>query len=90
MNHLVAIFVFLTLVHHVAGFLPKSPLRTSSATRNGITARNAPQMMSQHLNIDWISLVSGVEAVTKPEDYQYGAVNAPSWALPLGKGPRCV
>ena len=29
-------------------------------------------------------LITAVEAVEKADDYQYGAVAAPDWALPLG------
>ena len=30
------------------------------------------------------SILSAAEAVDKPDDYVYGAVNAPGWVLPLG------
>eukprot|EP01041_Mallomonas_annulata_P008238 gene8238-16941_t len=28
--------------------------------------------------------IAAVEVATKPDDYVYGAVSAPSWALPIG------
>ena len=37
-----------------------------------------------HLNTWTNSFLSAAEAVNKPDDYVYGAVNAPGWVLPLG------
>ena len=42
-------------------------------------------MMKPMAAIDFNSLmVAAVEVVEQAEDYKYGAVAAPSWALPLG------
>ena len=32
----------------------------------------------------WQSILTAVEVAEKPDDYVYGAVNAPGWVLPLG------
>lgn len=44
------------------------------------------RMVSSKLNdvSSWQSILTAVEVAEKPDDYVYGAVNAPGWVLPLG------
>ena len=72
---------FLTLIVGVMivsafGFRPISFYGRSSSQLKPL--RLAPQMM----NIDY-SLLTAIAEI-KPDDYQYGAVNAPGWVLPVG------
>ena len=60
-------------------FIPKFGLNSASRASSKPTSLNSiPSDVFSSM------LVVAVEVIERPDDYVYGAVAAPSWALPLG------